>query len=711
MSVLQREEELESNVYNGDKTVNVIMNDIQPKDIIEYDFSIIGDNPIFQNKFFYSFYLNGYYDSKELYFRIIKPKHVNLNINYLNDSASCEKIINSSKEELIWHLKDVPGLESESGSPSWYDPYTKVELSEYSSWSEVINWGKKVFKLNFSSKITDHPKVKEIDSLTSDEEKITKALDFVQNDIRYFGIEIGSNSHQPKDPAKILKDGYGDCKDKTSLFCEILRSAGIEAYPVLVHTETRFGLLNAIPSPSQFNHVITMVKLKGKEFFLDPTGTSQAGNIKNIYLPNYGYGLVLKDSVTELTYLSSKRISDLTLKEYFTVLDISGKTNLHVKTIYSGYEADVVRYKYANSNLKDIQDKYEEFYESKFKNVTQQGQLAFKDDRNANIFTTTENYKIKRMWTEGSNDILELNVGGHFIKEALDEIDLSLETRKSPLFLDFPNRKVHIVEVQLPENWDLTFETNKINNRYVWYSRKLTYANRKLKIEYTFHILRKQVEPLDYPSFKEDIENIYNDLGYVITINQKVNANTKNSNINWLVVFLAFLISIITGFAARYFYKRLTLVEGSGVPMRFGGWLILPMLGLTLNILLIFFGLFTNNFFNKTVWILQTDETSSNYIAGFSGVLIYELSVNILLLSYTILLLALAIKYNRYVPKLFIVYYVSYFILTTGDDLLVYMIMNNSSDIIKNIFRHSITCAIWIPYFLVSKRVKETFIL
>ncbi len=711
MSILQREEDLESNLYSGDKTVNVILNDIRPKDIIEYDFSIIGDNPIFQNKFFYSFYLNGYYDSKELYYRIIKPKDLSLNINNLNHSTQPEIIKTATKEELIWDLKDVEGLKSEAATPSWFDPYFKVELSEYFSWGGVIDWGKNVFKQNSNTKITLHPKIREIDSLASDEAKIIKALDFVQNEIRYFGIEIGSNSHKPKDPSSILKDGYGDCKDKTTLLCEILKSMGIKAYPVLIHTETRFSLINAIPSPAQFNHVITLVKLKGKDIYLDPTISCQAGKLNTIYVPNYGYGLILKDSVAELTYVSAKRVSDIKLKEMFTINDLSGKTNLCVKTFYGGYEADVVRYKYANSNMKDIEDKYKEFYETRFKNVTQLGRLTFKDDKTDNLFTTTENYKIKRMWTGDSDDILEVNVGGHFIKEALDAIDISTEARTSPLFLDFPSRKVHVVEVQFPDDWSLDREVKKINNRYIWYSRNLTYANKKIKLEYTFNILRKEVDPLDYPSFKDDIEKIYDDLGYTITRNQKVDINTKNSNINWLVVFLAGLISTLAALAGRYLYKKLTMVEGTGVPMRLGGWLTLPIIGLALNIVLIFFGLFTNNFFNKTVWMLQTDESSANYIAGFSAVLIFELSVNLLILIYTILLLTLVIKYNRYVPKLFIIYYISYFVLTTGDDLLVYLIMNDKSDIMKNIFRHSIACAVWIPYFLVSKRVKETFII
>ncbi len=712
MSVLQREENLESNVYSGDKTVNVIMNDIRANDIVEYDFSVIGDNPIFDNKFLYTFYLNGYYPYKEINFRFVKPKNIKLNINYKNHFSPPVIETSGDKEILTWNVKETKGLKTEAGAPDWDDPYFKVELSEYFSWEDVVKWGMKVFKQSSATKFTDYSKIKALSELKTDEEKVIGALDFVQNEIRYFGIEIGTNSHKPKNPLNILKDGYGDCKDKTVLLCEILKSMNIKAYPVLVHTESRFGLINSISSPGQFNHVITMVSLNNKNYYLDPTISNQGGGLGYVYVPNYGYGLVLKDSVSSLTYLSSKRNSDIKLKENYTINDISGKASLEVKTFYTGYDADLIRSKFANSNIKEIQDKYKEFYTSKYTNIDVIGHLIFKDDKEVNLFTSTENYKIKRVWEENSDNVLRMDLSGHFVKEALDDINITLETRKSPLNLSYPDKRVHVIEVSLPEDWSIQYKTNTISNRYIWYNKKITYAARKLKITYTLHLLRPQVEPQDYPSFKDDIEKIYDDIGYQITWNQKLSLNTKDSNVNWLVLILAVLFFVLVGLLAFYLYRKFTANPGTEVPMRLGGWLVLPLIGLFINLFLIFSSFFTNSYFDKSVWLARTDQTSEDYLPGFSAMLIFELLVNICIFIYTLLIFVLALKYNRNVPKLFIIYYIAYFAAAIGDDVLAIVVLDQKDyyGLTKDIFRYSITCAIWIPYFLVSKRVKETFI-
>jgi hypothetical protein len=712
MSIIQREEGLESNIYSGDLTVNAILSDMRPGDIVEYDYSVIGDNPIFKNKFFYSFYLNGYYDLKEVHHRIIKPIGLELNIKYHNSHTEPSVEQEGNKEILTWHLQNVEGFESEASAPTWYDPYHKIELSEYFDWSEVIDWGKEVFSQKNEFKLPDDPELKEIAALTNEEQKIIRTLNYVQDEIRYFGIEIGVNSHKPNTAAGVIKNGYGDCKDKAILLCELLKAMDIKAHPMLVHTENRFALIDAIPSPSQFNHVVVSLKYKGKLIYLDPTISNQGGKLNGIYFPNYGYGLILKDSVTGLTYLSAKRISDIKLKEEFTIHSIEGKADLKVKTYYTGYEGDVVRNKFANSNLKDIEKKYKEFYESLFSNVSTKEKLKYSDDKETNLFVSTENYSIKRVWDKTSGDVLTGNFSGHFVREAMDEIDVSLETRKTPLYLSYPNKRVHIVEVNLPEDWDISYENETIKNRYIWYNRKITYVNRKLKLEYALHILRTEVEPADYASFKEDVDKIYNSLGYQISWNEKVSINTKNSNVNWLLVFLAFLFAVLASLGFIYLYKKLTAVTYHEVPVTIGGWLLLPVIGAFLSILFILYHLLTQSYFDKTVWMLRTDESSDSYLPGFGPVLVFELCLNIALMFYLILILVLVLKYNRHVPKLFIIYYIAYFFLTLLDDVLTMSVLHDKTalNVFNDVFRKLVACAIWIPYFVVSKRVKETFV-
>ena len=67
--------------------------------------------------------------------------------------------------------------------------------------------------------------------------QIVAALKYAQQQIRYVGLEMDSNSHVPTAPEETLKLKYGDCKDKASILMAILAALEIETCPVLVGAE------------------------------------------------------------------------------------------------------------------------------------------------------------------------------------------------------------------------------------------------------------------------------------------------------------------------------------------------------------------------------------------------------------------------------------------------------------------------------------------
>lgn len=81
---------------------------------------------------------------------------------------------------------------------------------------------------------------------------------WVAQDIRYVSVALGIGGYQPRTPDEVLRTGFGDCKDKTTLFVALLRRAGIEAEPVVLALSGRPD--PASPSIFQFNHVIAAVR-------------------------------------------------------------------------------------------------------------------------------------------------------------------------------------------------------------------------------------------------------------------------------------------------------------------------------------------------------------------------------------------------------------------------------------------------------------------
>lgn len=101
-------------------------------------------------------------------------------------------------------------------------------------------------------------------------EKVTVLHEYVAKSIRYLSLSFGIGGYRPHPVAEVLRNGYGDCKDKDALLRAMLRAAGIESRPVLVNS--RWGVLDeSVPTPAQFDHVITAAYPEGRPLWLDST--------------------------------------------------------------------------------------------------------------------------------------------------------------------------------------------------------------------------------------------------------------------------------------------------------------------------------------------------------------------------------------------------------------------------------------------------------
>ena len=90
-------------------------------------------------------------------------------------------------------------------------------------------------------------------------ELVLPASRFVQDDIRYLGIEVGMARRRPTAPDQVFEQRYGDCKDKTALLVAMLRLGGLAAYPALVSSTQGPDLDQWVPSPDAFDHAIVRV--------------------------------------------------------------------------------------------------------------------------------------------------------------------------------------------------------------------------------------------------------------------------------------------------------------------------------------------------------------------------------------------------------------------------------------------------------------------
>jgi tetratricopeptide (TPR) repeat protein len=150
------------------------------------------------------------------------------------------------------------------------DDRPDIQLTTFANWEEVGRWyanlekDRRIPSPDVRAKATELTK-----GLTSDLDKTEALYDFVAENFRYVSLSLGVGRYQPHAAGDVLHNQYGDCKDKHTLLESLLEAEGFHASSVLINSTRKLD--PDIPSPSQFDHVITMLPLAKEEVWMDTT--------------------------------------------------------------------------------------------------------------------------------------------------------------------------------------------------------------------------------------------------------------------------------------------------------------------------------------------------------------------------------------------------------------------------------------------------------
>jgi hypothetical protein len=188
---------------------------------------------------------------------------------------------------------------------------------------------------------------------------------------------------------------------------------------------------------------------------------------------------------------------------------------------------------------------------------------------------------------------------------------------------------------------------------------------------------------------------------------------------SWFAGIVSLLVLLGSGYASYKIYVRYDVpvtVEGDKIG-QIGGWLILVAIGITLSPLRIATNIFIPpDFFNSYLWSGLTNFDASSRSMLTALLMFFELVTNVFLLVFSILIIALFFHRRSILPRMIIIFYTIH---------LVYLILDNffainlqpdlfsSADkatAFSTIFGALFAYIIWVPYFLISKRVKRTFV-
>lgn len=137
-------------------------------------------------------------------------------------------------------------------------PPADIRVTTFESWDALAAWISPLFQSVSRPDATVRAKALELTrGQTDSATKIETLYKYVSTQIRYVSLSFGIGRYMPHSPAEVLKNQYGDCKDKHALLAAMLDAIGVASGPVLINSGR--SISDDMPSPAEFDHVITVV--------------------------------------------------------------------------------------------------------------------------------------------------------------------------------------------------------------------------------------------------------------------------------------------------------------------------------------------------------------------------------------------------------------------------------------------------------------------
>jgi hypothetical protein len=515
VKVIQPERDLDDYLFTGMKTALLLLDDVRPGDIIDYACTIRGSY-LFGGRLCGSVVAQEYEPAERLVTRLIWP--TNRPIRLMNHGTTARPLIVKKDDtvEYTWDFRHVPAMRLEEPLPIWYQPRASVQWSEFANWAAVNQWAMTLFTNSEPLSPDLKHQIAEWQRLPGPEERLLAVLRFLQDDVRYQGIESGTGAYLPSDPSTVFARRFGDCKDKTLLCVSILRALKIEAYPVLVATDLRQTLANYEASPVLFDHAIVRATVGGANYWLDPTATGQRGSLAARGWTEYGRGLVVRPGSSELAVIPESPVKPkTTVLEYITVRPAGQSSDLKIVTVADGRDADRLRRRFGTSERSDIAADDLNRLAAIYPGIVRQAPMDYADDEKINEVVVTEYYQVDRFVSQ-LPDAPQL--AARFYSYNVDRVlrKPAVSMRSMPLGLDYPVHQDFRAEITLPGNVPVTTGNWVVNNPAFQFRKTALLSGGKLLLEVEYASLGDHVPVEAMPNYLLQLDQAVDLLDYVI---------------------------------------------------------------------------------------------------------------------------------------------------------------------------------------------------
>lgn len=455
LDLMRREDGLDRNIYQGNVTAVGVLPDTRVGDVIDLEYTVAGANPIFGDRYADVFTMTQ--GNPVGYFRVslVTPESRPLTVT-APAGVAVQETRGSGQIRYSVEKENMKPLPAEDRVPEWYQQRQLVQVSEYRDWAQVEAWAHGLFGLGGELSPEIRSQINEWKASGLPKEKLAvEALRWVQSRIRYFGIELGVNSHLPATPNVTVERKFGDCKDKSLLLTALLRELDIDAAPALASIAFRRGTENMMPSPAVFDHAIVSVRINGRQYWFDPTLQPQYGKLDRLGAIDYGGVLVLDGKATQLSNASYPAGYDNFYRKTSRFKWISPKepVQMSLEVMASHNLAESIRNFQGNQSAEEFGKLFQGDILRVYPKARVVGNTEFLDDKENNQVTLRMQFSIDNFFKYEPSKLTALFVA----TEVLGWMPLpNVSQRTMPFSMPRYSRVMETVEFEYPEVTDIT---------------------------------------------------------------------------------------------------------------------------------------------------------------------------------------------------------------------------------------------------------------
>jgi hypothetical protein len=371
-------EGLEGKIYDAGGKLVRELKDKDTKDYCAYDgFSLFRDLRVrvaefyhdqypYTVEFTYEYEYNGYLNWPEWFSRtsrdpiehskmeVVLPKDSTLRYWCNRDSVRPNVFIDGNKKHYVWESFAAPFLTKEAAGSEIEDVATVVHLAptnfkfddyrgDMTSWKTLGQWEYGLYKgRDVLPESAIHDVHAFVDTLNDPREKAKALYQYMQKRTRYVSVQLGIGGWQPFEASFVHEHSYGDCKALSNYMVALLKEAGIQAYPYVIHSGSDpYPFIKEFPS-NQSNHAMVCIPLKDTVWLECTNQSIPFGHIscstenRGVLLLTPEGGVVAYTPKTTPQQNEQRRTATVSLSYY-------GSTSAIVNVTRSGDQQDYVR--------------------------------------------------------------------------------------------------------------------------------------------------------------------------------------------------------------------------------------------------------------------------------------------------------------------------------------------------------------------------------